>query len=59
MHTMFWLQNANVRGHWEDLTGITWEVVDWIKLAQGQWRALVNTVVNLRVPQKVGSFLTS
>jgi len=29
---------------------------DWIHLAQNkkQWRALVNTVMNLRVPQKRG-----
>jgi hypothetical protein len=35
-----------------DLTEIGWDGVDWIELAQGrdQWRALVNTVMNLRVP---------
>jgi hypothetical protein len=31
---------------------IGWDGVDWIDLAQdrGPWRALVNTVMNLRVP---------
>jgi hypothetical protein len=44
------------RRRWEDgirmaLREIGWGNVDWIQLAQDrdQWRALVNTVMNLRV----------
>jgi hypothetical protein len=35
-----------------DLREIGWDVMDWIDLAQNrdQWRALVNTVMTLRVP---------
>jgi hypothetical protein len=35
-----------------DLREIGWDGIDWIDLAQDrdQWRALVNTVMNLRVP---------
>jgi hypothetical protein len=35
-----------------DLREIGWEDMDWINLAQDrdQWRALVNTVMNIRVP---------
>jgi hypothetical protein len=45
------------RRRWEDniimdLREIWWKAVDWMQLAQDryQWRALVNTVMNLRVP---------
>jgi hypothetical protein len=35
-----------------DLGEIRWDGVDWFDLAQDRdkWRALVNTVMNLRVP---------
>jgi hypothetical protein len=35
-----------------DLREIRWDGVDWIDLIHGrdQWRALVNTVMNLQVP---------
>jgi hypothetical protein len=45
------------RRRWEDdikvdLREIGWGGVDWIDLAQDtdQWRAFVNTLINLRVP---------
>jgi hypothetical protein len=45
------------RRRWEDnikmnLREVGWEGMDWIDLTQDtdQWRALVNTVMNLRVP---------
>jgi hypothetical protein len=45
------------RHRWKDvvrmgLREIGWEVMDWMHLIQDrdQWRALVNTVMNLRVP---------
>jgi hypothetical protein len=40
---------------------ILWEGVDCIHVDQDrdQWRALMNTVINLWVPQKAGNFLTS
>jgi hypothetical protein len=43
-----------------DLREIGWDGMDWIDLAQDrdQWRALVNTVMNLRVPQNAGNFLS-
>jgi hypothetical protein len=42
-----WVDNIKM-----DLREIGWDGVNWIDMAQerDQWRALVNTVLNLRVP---------
>jgi hypothetical protein len=42
-----WVDNIKV-----DLSEIGWDGMDWIDLAQDrdQWRALVNAIINLRVP---------
>jgi hypothetical protein len=42
-----WVDNIKM-----DLRGIGWDGRDWIELAQDrdQWRALMKTVMNLRVP---------
>jgi hypothetical protein len=60
----FWWESHKERDHWEDqdvggldnmeidLREIGWDEVYWIYMAQGrdQWRALVNTIWNFRVP---------
>jgi hypothetical protein len=40
---------------------IGWKGAEWICLAldRGQWRALVNTAMKLRVPYKAKNFLTN
>ena len=51
------------RCRWKDNTKMVLQEVgwDWIDLAQNRkrWRALMNAVMNLRVPQNAGNFLTS
>jgi len=50
-------QYFKARGRWEDnirmdLREMQWEGMEWINLAQDsdQWRTLMNTLMNLRVP---------
>jgi hypothetical protein len=64
MHIGYWWESQKERDYWEDqdvgewtilkwiLDRTGWDGGDWIDLAQDrdQWRALVNTVINLRVP---------
>jgi hypothetical protein len=42
-----WVNNIKM-----DLREIGWDGMDWIDLTQdrAKWRALVNTVMNLRIP---------
>jgi hypothetical protein len=42
-----WMDNIKM-----DLREIGWDGMDWINLAEDRdkWKALVNTVINLRVP---------
>jgi hypothetical protein len=42
-----WVDNIKI-----DLRVIGWDCMDWIDLAQDrdQWKALVKTIMNLRVP---------
>jgi hypothetical protein len=44
-----------------DFREIGWDGMDWTDLAYGwdQWRVLVNTVMNLRIPYNAGKFLSS
>jgi hypothetical protein len=51
-----WEDNINM-----DLQEVGCGSMDWIELAQerDRWRALVNAVMNHRVPYIMGNFLTS
>jgi len=64
-----WWGNRREREHWGDLGVDEWMdlqhvgcvYVDWIGLVQvrDSWRTLVSAVMNLRVPQNAGNFLSS
>jgi hypothetical protein len=50
-----WVDNIKM-----DLRETGWDGMDWIDLTQDkdQWRALVNTVMNLLVSSNTGNFLS-
>jgi hypothetical protein len=50
-----WVDNIKL-----DLREIAWDDMDWVDLAQDRdrGRAFVNTVMNLRIPQNAGKFLS-
>jgi hypothetical protein len=63
MHIGYWWEIQKERDHWEDkdvgvwtilkwISEVGWDGGDWINLAQDRdkWRALVNAVMNVRVP---------
>jgi hypothetical protein len=69
VHTGFWWENLGGGDHLEDLgidggVELKWIFKKWcgeinlIDLAQyrDRWQAIVNAVMNLRVPSNVGSF---
>jgi hypothetical protein len=51
-----WMDNIKM-----DRRQIGWDGIYWINLVQDrdQWRALMNTVMKLRVPLNLGEFLSS
>jgi hypothetical protein len=51
-----WVDNIKM-----DLKGIGWGGMNLVYLTQdrNQWRAVVNTVMSLRVPQNIGKCLSS
>jgi len=51
MYTGFWWINLRRRDHLRDV-GVGCGGMEWIELAQDKdsWRALVNAVMNIRVP---------
>jgi hypothetical protein len=70
VYTGFWWGNLRKRDHLEDpgIDGMILKWIfkkdggmDWIDLAQDRdrWRALVNAVMNLLVPQNTENFLTT
>jgi hypothetical protein len=57
MHIGYLWESQKEGDHWEDqdvgwLRELGWDGADWIDMAQNrdQWRAVVNTVLNLLVP---------
>jgi hypothetical protein len=73
MHIGYWWESQKERDHWED-QDVGWRILlKWILRERGwvgmelihvaqdryQWRALVNAIMNLRVPKNAGKVLSS
>jgi hypothetical protein len=63
MHKGYWRESQKERDHWENRDAVRWTILGWIleredgmDVAQDrvQWRALVNMVMNLRIPKILG-----
>ena len=56
-----WLMNDKLERVRKDMNAIAWHHVDlsYLTLNRGEWRAVVNAVMNLRFPSSAGNFLTS
>jgi len=69
VYTGFWCGKLREKDYLEepgvertmDLQEVGCRGTDWIQMVQDRdrWRAVVNAVMNLRVPYNVGNFLTS
>jgi hypothetical protein len=74
MHIGYWWEGQKERAHWEDQNAGGWTMLKWILERErgwggvdcidmtqdrDQWRALVNTVLNLGVPQNGGCTIGS
>jgi hypothetical protein len=60
MHIGYWWESQKERDHWEEQDVGGWTVlIRGRMLDRDQWRALVNTLMNLRVPYNAGKFLSS
>jgi hypothetical protein len=66
----FWWEIPKESNCWENLDvggmiifkrSLGWAVNDWVDLAEDrdQWRALVNMLMNLWIPENVGKFMSS
>jgi uncharacterized metal-binding protein len=57
MHIGYWWESQKESNHWEDQDVGRWTILKWILLRYDEmvqdrdpWRALVHTVLKLRVP---------
>jgi hypothetical protein len=49
----------NIKMYLQEVGWGAWTGLSWLRIGRDRWRALVNAIMNLRVPQNAGTFLTS